>query len=177
MALSFKDKQAIVAEISEVAKSSISLVVADYRGLSVSQMGALRKKARESGVYLQVVRNTLAKRALEGTDFECIGEALVGPLVYGFAKNEPGAAARLFKGFAKENERLEVKALSLAGQFYGPSHLDAVASLPSRDEARAQLAAMLLAPVTTLARLISEPSAKFARALNALKDQKESQGS
>lgn len=176
MALSYQDKQAIVAEISDVASESISLVVADYRGLSVSQMTDLRKKARESDVYLRVVRNTLARRAFKDTEFECMDEALVGPLVFGFAKNEPGAAARLFKNFAKENDQLEVKALSLAGTFYDASQLDAVASLPSRDEAFSQLAAMLLAPVTNLARLLQEPSASLARALDSLKQQKEANG-
>mgnify|MGYP001763929634 CR=1 FL=1 len=176
MALSFEDKKAIVAEISEVAKGSVSLVVADYRGLPVSKVTELRKKARESGVYLRVLRNTLAKRALKGTDFECIEGALAGPLIFGFAQNEPGSAARLFKGFAKDNEKLQVKALSVAGTYYDASHLDAIASLPSRDEALSLLAAMLLAPATNLARLISEPSAKLARGLNALKDQKEAQG-
>lgn len=176
MALSYDDKKAIVAEISQVANESISLVVADYRGLSVSKMTELRKKARESGVYLRVIRNTLAKRALKDTEFECMDKALTGPLVFGFAKNEPSAAARLFKNFAKDNNQLEVKALSLAGTFYEASQLDAVASLPSRDEAFSQLAAMLLAPATNLARLLKEPSASLARALDALKEQKEAQG-
>lgn len=173
MALSYQDKQAIVAEVSEVASESISLVVADYRGLSVSAMTELRKRARESGVYLRVIRNTLAKRALKGSDFECMDESLTGPLVFGFAKNEPSAAARLFKNFAKENDKLEVKALSLAGTFYEASQLDAVASLPSRDEAFSMLAAMLLAPATNLARLVKEPSASLARGLNALKEKRE----
>lgn len=175
MALRFEDKEAIVAEISEVANNSVSLVVADYRGLSVSNMTALRRKARESGVYVRVIRNTLARRAFKGTDFECIEGALLGPLIFGFARNEPGAAARLFKNFAKENERLEVKALTLSGTLYDASQLDAVAALPSRDEAFSQLAAMLLAPATSLARLLSEPSAQLARGLDALRKQKESQ--
>ncbi len=173
MALSYQNKQAIVAEISDVASESISLVVADYRGLTVTEMTDLRKTARESGVYVRVIRNTLAKRALKGSDFECMDESLTGPLVFGFAKNEPGAAARLFKNFAKDNKKLEVKALSLAGSFYDASHLDAIASLPSRDEAFSSLAAMLLAPATNLARLLQEPSVSLARGLNALKEKNE----
>lgn len=176
MALNYEDKKAIVAEISEVANESVSLVVADYRGLSVPDMTELRKKARESDVYLRVVRNTLAKRALEGSIFECVNDTLTGPLVFGFAKNEPGAAAKLFKEFGKENEQLEVKALSLSGALYDASQLDAVASLPNRDEALSKLAATLLAPATNLARLLSEPSSKLARALDSFKQQKEQQG-
>lgn len=176
MALNLEDKQAIVAEVSKVANSSISLVVADYRGLSVTAMTDFRKMARDKGVYLKVIRNTLARRAFKGTEFECTEKSLTGPLIYGFAQNEPGAAARLFKDFAKTNKQLEVKALSLAGVLYDAKQLDAVASLPTRDEGFALLAATLLAPVTSLARLISEPSAQMARALDSLRKQKEGQG-
>jgi large subunit ribosomal protein L10 len=173
VALSYEEKKAIVAEISDVASESISLVVAEYRGLSVSDMTELRVKARESDVYLRVIRNTLAKRAFKDTEFECMDDALTGPLVFGFAKNEPGSAARVFKDFAKGHDKLEVKALSLAGTYYDASQLGAIASLPSRDEAFSQLAATLLAPVTNLARLLQEPSASLARGLNALKQKNE----
>lgn len=175
MALSFEDKQAIVEEISGVASESISLVVADYRGLSVPELTEFRQKARESGVYLRVVRNTLARRAFKNTEFECMDEVLTGPLIFGFAKNEPSAAARLFKDFAKGKQQLKVKALALAGTFYDASQLDAVASLPTRDEALSKLAATMMAPVTNLARLLSEPSTQLARALDSLRQQKESQ--
>ncbi len=165
MALNLENKKAIVAEVSNVASNAISLVVAEYRGLSVPAMTTLRSNARKNGVYLRVIRNTLARKALEGTDFECMSDALVGPLVFGFAKNEPGAAAKLFKEFAKGNELFKVKALSVAGQYYDASKLDAVASLPSRLEALSQLAATLLAPATKLVRTIAEPHSGLVRAL------------
>lgn len=176
MALNFEDKKAIVAEVTDAASSSISLVVADYRGLTVPEMTEFRNKAREANVYLKVVRNTLAKRALKGTDFECIEGALGGPLVFGFAKNEPGSAAKLFKAFAKDHKALEVKGLTVAGEFYDASQLDSVAALPSRDEALSQLAAMLLAPATKLARTVQEPSGMLARALNSLQEKKQAEG-
>lgn len=166
MTLYLDDKKAIVAEVSEVAKESVSLVVADYRGLDVPKMTELRKRARESGVYLRVVRNTLARRALEDTSFKCLEAYLVGPLVFGFAKNEPSAAARLFRDFVKENDALEVKALSVAGEYYDANQLDSVASLPTKDEALGQLAAMLMAPVNQLARTMKEPTQMLARALD-----------
>lgn len=172
MALNLEDKKAIVAEVSDVASKAISLVVADYRGLDVPAVTALRAKARENGVYLRVIRNTLAKRALKGTSFECMEDALVGPLVFGFAKNEPSAAARLFKDFAKTNKSFEVKALSVAGQYYPASQLDAVASLPTKDEAFAQLAATLLAPITKLVRTIAEPHSSLVRALEDYRKKK-----
>ena len=166
MALNLENKKAIVAEVSEVANQAVSLVVADYRGLDVPAMTALRMKARENGVYLRVIRNTLARRALKGTGFECMDDALVGPLVFGFAKNEPSAAARLFKDFAKEHASFEVKALSVAGHFYDASQLNNIASLPTRDEALGQLASVLMAPITKLVRTLAEPHTSFVRALD-----------
>lgn len=173
MALNLENKKAIVAEVSKVANESVSLVVAYYRGLDVPAITALRSKARESGVYLRVIRNTLARRALKGTDFECMEDALVGPLVFGFAKNEPSAAARLFKEFAKTNPNFEVKALSVAGQFYEANQLDKVASLPTQKEAYAKLAAVLMAPVTKLVRTIAEPHSQLVRALEDYRKKKE----
>ena len=134
MALSLVDKQAIVAEISRVAKEAVSFVAADYRGLSVPEMTQLRKEARDAGVFVQVVRNTLARRAVEGTDFECIKDSLTGPLVLAFAKEEPSAPARLFKRFAKENDKVAIRVLSISGVVYGPEQVDVIASLPTRDE-------------------------------------------
>lgn len=175
MALNLEDKKAIVAEVSDVASQSVSLVVADFSGLTVPDLTDLRTKARNSGVDLRVIRNTLARRALKGTDFECMEEALVGPLVFGFARNEPSAAARLFKEFAKVNAKLEVKALSVAGQFYPANQLDNVASLPTKDEAFAMLARTLMAPVTQLARTLAEPHSRLVRALNDYRSKKEEQ--
>lgn len=173
MALNLADKKEIVAKVTETAKESISMVAADYRELKVGEMTELRAKARQEGIHLQVVRNTLAKRALKGTDFECMDKALVGPIVLAFSKSEPGGPAKLLKNFAKDHDKLEVKALSIGGEFYEASHLDAIASLPSRDEAFAQLAAMLQAPVTQLARTMVEAPTKLLRAVDALKVQKE----
>lgn len=173
MTLNLESKKAIVAEVSEVASKAVSLVVADYRGLDVPAMTALRCKARECGVYLRVVRNTLARRAVKNTEFECMENAFVGPLVFGFAKNEPSAAARLFKEFAKTNAKFEVKALSVGGQYFAANQLDAVASLPTRDEALAQLAAVMLAPVTKLVRTLAEPSGMLVRALDDYRKKKE----
>ena len=172
MTLNIEDKKAIVAEVSNVASAAISCVVADYRGLDVPAMTALRVKARETGVQIRVIRNTLARRAFKGTELECMDDALVGPLIYGFAQNEPGAAARLFKDFAKTNEKFEVKALSVAGTFYESSHLDAVASLPSKQEALSMLAGVLMAPITKLARTINEPHSSLVRALEDYRKKK-----
>ena len=177
MALSLNDKKTIVAEVSEVAKAAISAAAADYRGLSVPQMTALRSKAREMGIELRVVRNTLAKRAVEGTSSECLSSYLVGPMLLGFAHEEPGAVARLFKDFCKDNKSFEVKALSVAGDFYDATQLDAIAALPSRHEAQCQLAGMLMAPMTQLARTIAEPYASLTRAVDGLAKQKQDQDS
>lgn len=173
MALNLDDKKAIVAEVSEVAKSAISLVVADYRGLAVPKLTDLRKKARESNVYVRVIRNTLASRAIKGTDCECLDDQLTGPLIFGFAKDEPGAAAKLFRDFSKTNEALKVKALAVAGTAYPATDLDAVASLPTKHEALSQLAAMLMAPVTQLARTVKEPAQMLTRALDDLSKKKQ----
>jgi len=173
MALRLADKQAIVAEVNEAATNALSAVVSDYRGLTVEQMTAMRAKARASGVYLRVVRNTLAKRAVEGTEYECLTEALVGPTMFAFSQEDPGAAARLLKDYAKEFDALEVKALSIGGQLLGPGDLDRVASLPTRDEAIALLMAVMQAPITKLARTMNEVPGKLVRTLAAVRDQKQ----
>lgn len=174
MALNLQDKKAIVDEISEIARNTISLVLADYSGLSGPEMTALRKKARDDydHVEVRIIRNTLAKKAFQGTTCECLNEHLVGPRIFGFAKNEPGAAAKLFKDFAKLNPKLEIKALAVAGIAYEAKQLDMVAALPSRKEAFQQLACMLISPVTSLARLVGEPAALLARAVKAAGEKK-----
>jgi len=174
VALNLENKKAIVAEVSEVASKAITLVVADYRTLDVPAMTELRQKARQNRVYLRVIRNTLARKAFKGTSFECMEASLVGPLLYGFAENEPSAVARLFKDFGKNRESFQVKALSVAGQLYNANQLNAVASLPSRNEAYAQLAATLLAPVTKLVRTLAEPHSSLVRALEDYRKKKES---
>jgi large subunit ribosomal protein L10 len=171
--LRLEDKKAIVAEVAEVAKGAVSLVAAEYSGLTVGQLTALRKSARESGVYMRVVRNTLARRAFEGTKFACMDPALVGPLVLAFSKEDPGAAARLIKDFAKKFEKLNVKALSVEGMLLPASDLNRLASLPTRDEAIAQLMSVMNAPVTKFVRTLVEPYAQVVRVIAAIKDKKQ----
>ncbi len=173
MALALEDKKAIVAEVSQAASEALSLVIADYSGLTVAEMIELRAKAREAKIYMKIVRNTLAKRALEGTDFACVNEALTGPLVLAFSNEEPGAGARLVREFAKEHENLEVKALSIDGQLLPATSLEAMAKLPTRDEALSMLLSVMQAPITQMVRTLAEPQAKLVRVIAAVKDQKE----
>jgi large subunit ribosomal protein L10 len=147
-------------------------VIADYRGLTVSEMTELRKRAREQNVYLRVVRNTLARRAVEGTEFECLAESLVGPTILAFSLDDPGAAARIIKDYAKEHDDLEVKALAVGGMVYGASEIDRLAKLPTREQALGQLAGLLQAPIAKFARTLNEVPSGFARVLAAVKDQK-----
>ncbi len=176
MALGLEQKQQIVAEVNEVAASALSAVVADYRGLTVAEMTEMRAKARESGVYLRVVRNTLAKRAVEGTDYACLDETLVGPSLLAFSTEDPGSAARLLKDYAKELDALEVRALSIGGELIAADQIDRVAKLPTLDEARALLMSVMIAPVTKLARTINEVPGKLVRTVAAIKEQKEAEG-
>ncbi len=173
MPLSLEGKKAVVAEVNEIASSALSAVVAEYRGIGVSDMTELRVKAREAGVYLRVIRNTLAKRAVEETEFACMQDTFVGPLVFAFSLEAPGAAARLLKEFAKDNENIKVTALSIGGSLLGPEQLDAVASLPTRDEAIAMLMSVMQAPVGKLVRTINEVPSKLVRVLAAVRDQKQ----
>ncbi len=173
MAIGLEDKKAIVAEVNETATSALSLVIADARGVTVDGMTALRKNARENSVTLRVVRNTLAKRALVGTDYECVNDSLVGPSLFGFSMQDPGAAARLFKEFAKENKNFEVKALAVSGQILGADQLDVLAKLPTRDQALSMLMSVMKAPVTKLVQTMNEVPGKLVRTLAAVRDQKE----
>ncbi len=173
MPLKLNDKQQIVESVNTVAANALSALVADYQGLTVEQVTALRKEARETGVTIKVVRNTLAKRAMAGTDFECLDEVLVGPTMLAFSQDDPGAAARLFKKYSKELKALEVTALALGGKLMDGSQLDAVASLPTYDEAIAKLMATMKAPVTKLVQTINAVPTKLVRTIVAIKDQKE----
>lgn len=170
MTLKLEDKKAIVKELSGVVAESMSAAAADYRGLSVGEMDVLRKNARNSNVYLRVVRNTLAKKAVKGTDFECMQDSMTGPLILAFAQEEPGAAARLFRDFSKDHDKLEVKFLAMGGQVLGADQLKRVASMPTRDQALGQLAGLLQAPIVQLARTIKEPQSKLVRTLAAYRD-------
>jgi len=172
--LKLEDKKTIVNEVAEVAKQAVSLIAAEYSGLTVGQLTNLRKSARESGVYMRVVRNTLARRALEGTQFACMQDTLVGPLLLAFSKEEPGAAARLMKDFVKDNEKLVVKALAIDNQLLPASGLNALASLPTRNEAIAQLMSVMKAPITKFVRTLAEPHAKMVRTVAAIRDAKQS---
>ena len=170
MALRLDDKKAMVAEVAAVAANAQSVVAAEYRGLTVTQMTDLRAKARKSGVYLRVVKNTLARKAIAGTPFECVGKSLKGPLILAFSKDDPGAAARLVKTFAKDHDKLKPTVLSLGGSALTAKDLDKVASLPTLEIARATLLGALQAPVGKLVRTVAEPHARLVRALAAVKD-------
>lgn len=172
MAINLERKQQIVAEVSDIASRAMSAVVLDYRGVDVASMTAFRAKARAQGVCVRVVRNTLARRALEDSNYACLKAVLVGPMMMVFSFDEPGAAARLVRDFAKECEQVNVQAIGLDGQMLDGAQLKAVASLPTKDEAIAQLMAAMLAPVTQLARTIKEPVAQAVRATAAVRDQK-----
>lgn len=172
MTLTLAAKKAVVEEVTAVASQAISAVVADYRGLTVNQMTQLRAAARKASVYLRVVPNTLTRRAFEKTDFSCLSDVLVGPLFVALSLQAPGDAARLLKEFSKTFDKLEIKALSVSGKLYGVEHLDAVASLPTRDEAIAKLMYVMKAPVEKFVRTLAEPHAKLVRTVAAIKDQK-----
>jgi large subunit ribosomal protein L10 len=172
MALRLNDKKALVAEVSDVARRAHSAVAAEYRGLSAGKFDELRAKARAQGIYLHVVKNTLALRAVEGTDFECLKPALVGPLVLGFSMDDPGAVGRVIKDFAKDNDKLVVKAIAVGGTLYGAKDIDRLASLPTKEQAIAQLLGMLNAPISTFVRTLAEPAAKVTRAVKAVADSK-----
>ncbi len=170
MSLTLDEKKAVVAEVSDVARNSISAIAAEYSGLTVSQMTALRANARNAGVYLRVVKNNLAKRAIEGTDFECLGDSLTGPLLLVFSQEDPGAGARVVRDFAKDNEKLVTRAIALSGVLRPAEDLSAVAKLPTLDEARAMLLGVMSAPATKLVRTLNEPPALLARVLTAYRD-------
>lgn len=173
MALTLEGKKAVVAEVSEIAKNAHSAIAAEYRGLTVGEMTKLRVSARGEGVYLRVVRNTLARRALEGTDFACMNEQMTGPLVLAFSQEEPGAAARLVKGFAKDHDKLVVKMVSLNGKLLEPAYVEALAKLPTREQALAQLLGVMKAPIEKFARTLAEPYAKLVRTVAAVREQKQ----
>jgi large subunit ribosomal protein L10 len=167
MALRLEDKKALVAEVNATALTALSAVAAEYSGLTVTQMTEFRAKAREQGVYVKVVKNTLAKRAIEGTEFECLKEVLQGPLVLVFSTEDPGSAARVVKDFAKENDKLVTTAVAVGGRIYPASDLERLASLPTLDQARAILLGVFQAPASQLVRTLAEPCAMLVRTLAA----------
>jgi large subunit ribosomal protein L10 len=167
MALRLEDKKAFVKEINAVAGESISVVAAEYRGLSVAEMTELRRDARNAGVYLRVVKNTLARRAVEGTEFECMKDTLKGPILLAFGREDPGAAARVIKDFAKEHKALQAVSISTGGQLLPAEDLARLADLPTFDQARAMLLGVFMAPMSKLVRTLAEPSAMLARTMSA----------
>lgn len=173
MPLSLEQKKSVVTAVAKVANEAHSAVAAEYRGLTVSEMTRLRNSARSGGVFLKVVKNTLARRALEGTDFECMSDELVGPLLLAFSLEDPGAAARVVKDFSKEHEELVTKLVAIGGQVYPAGELDRLAKLPSRDEAISMLMGVMKQPVEKFVRTMAEPHAKLARTLAAVRDAKQ----
>jgi large subunit ribosomal protein L10 len=173
MALNLEQKKAVVAEVSEVAQTAVAAVAAEYRGLTVEEMTELRVKARESGVYLKVAKNTLARRAVEGTEFECMSDALTGPLLLAFSLEDPGAAARLVKDYAKSHDQLVTKLVAVGGELYGASELERLSSLPTYEQALAILMGVMKAPVEKFVRTLAEPHTKLVRTFAAVRDAKQ----
>ena len=173
MPLNLSEKQTVVAELAEVAATAFSAIAAEYRGLSAGEMDQLRAHARQSGVYVRVVKNTLARRALADTEFACMDRELTGPLVLAFSQADPGAAARLIKDFAKEHKKLIVKTISIGGRVLGPEDIDAVATMPTYEQAISMLMAVMKAPAEKLARTINEVPGKLVRTIAAIRDQKQ----
>ena len=173
MALSLEHKKTIVKEVADVAAKAHSAIAAEYIGLSSGKMTDLRARAREEGVYLRIVKNTLARRAFQSTDYECMAEAMRGPLVLAFSLEEPGAAARVIMDFAKENEMLAVRLISIGGQLLPASELERLAALPTKEQAISMLMATMNAPVQKLASTLNEIPSKLVRTVAAIRDQKE----
>ena len=174
MALNLEDKKSIVAEVSAIAADAHSAIAAEYHGLSVVEMTELRAKARNEGVYLRVVKNSLTKRAVEGTEFACMQDSLVGPLLMAFSQEDPGAAARLVSEFSKDHDKLITKVIAIGGEVLPVEQLERLSKLPNRDQAIALLMAVMKAPIEKFVRTLNEPHAKLVRTVAAVRDQKES---
>jgi len=173
VALNLEGKKAVVAEVAEIASTAHSAIAAEYRGLTVTDMTALRDAAREQYVQIRVIRNTLARRAVEGTDFACMQDGMVGPLVYGFSMEDPGAVARVMSEFSKENDQFEVKMVSLGGDLLPASEIDRLAKMPTKDQAIAILMGTMKAPVEKLVRTLVAPTSKMVLTVAAVRDAKE----
>ncbi|RCL45144.1 MAG: 50S ribosomal protein L10 [Candidatus Thioglobus sp.] len=174
MALNLESKKQVVSEVAAVAAEAHSAIAAEYRGLGVEALTELRMKARQGGVYVRVVKNTLAKRALEGTEYECMNDGLVGPLILAFSQEDPGSAARVIKDFGEDHDLLKVKMLAIGGQVLDASELARLASLPTKEQAISMLMAVMKAPVEKFVRTLAEPHAKMVRTVAAVRDQKQS---
>src|ERR1700675_1719787 len=174
MALKLEEKKVVVAEVNAVAAKALSVVGAENRGLTVTQMTDLRAKARKEGVYLRIVKNTLARKAVCGTAFECISPALKGPIVLAFSNDDPGAAARIVKAFAKDNEKLVTTLGPLGGQLLNPGGVERVASLPTRAQGLSQLLGVMKGPIAKLVGTLAAPNSKLVRTLAAVLEAKKS---
>jgi large subunit ribosomal protein L10 len=172
LSLNLEDKKAVVAEVSQTLAKAQSIVLAENRGLQVQDITRLRAKARAQGVYLRVLKNTLARRAVAGTPFEKLSEHMVGPLTYGIS-NDPIAAAKVLNEFAKANEKFVIKAGAMPHQVMSPKDIAALATMPSRDELLSRLMGTMQAPIAKFVRTLNEVPAKFVRTLAAVRDQKE----
>jgi len=174
LSLNLEGKKEVVAEFSARLASAQALVLAEYRGLPVEKITQLRAKARASGVYLRVLKNTLARRAVQGTPFEKLADQMVGPLAYGVS-DDPVSAAKLLHAYAKENDKLVIKGGAIPGQVMNAKEVGSLASLPSREELLAKLMGTMQAPVTTFVQTLNQVPSKFVRTLAAVRDQKEKQ--
>lgn len=172
MSLNLEQKQSVVAEISAQLANAQAVILAEYRGIGVGSVTDLRSRARKSGVYLRVLKNTLARRAVKGTSFEKLAEQMKGPLMYGIAK-DPVAAAKVLQEFAKENELLVIKGGAMPNAVMSPQDVKTLASMPSREELLAKLVGTMQAPIAKLVRTMNEVPGKFARTLAAVRDHKE----
>lgn len=173
MPLNRAQKESIVAEVAEVASNAYSAIASEYRGLTVEQMTELRARARKENVYLRVVKNSLASRAVEDTDFECMKEGFTGPLVFAFSQEDPGAAARVIKDFSKENDKLVVKLVAIGGKLLQPGQIEDLAKMPTYDQAISLLMAVMKAPIEKLARTVNEVPGKLVRTVAAVRDAKD----
>jgi len=173
VSLTLEQKKRVVAEVNEIAAGAQAVIAAEYSGLSVSDMTELRVNARNDGVTIRVVKNSLAKRAIEGTDLECLSDSLTGPLLLVFSANDPGAGARVIRDFTKTHDQLVTKAIAFAGELRPAEDLKLLADMPTLDEARAQLLGTLVAPATQLVRTLAEPAGQMVRLVAAYLDQQQ----
>ncbi len=174
MPLKLEDKRRITEEVANIAVTAQSAIAVEYRGMTVTEITQLRVQARKAGVYLRVVRNTLARRAVANTPFECMKDSFLGPLILAFSPSDPGAGARVLNDFLKTNQKLVVKSIALGGKLIPVGELDKVAKLPTLGQALSQLMAVMKAPITQLVRTLAEPPAKLARTFAAIRDCKPS---
>lgn len=171
--LSLDEKKVIVADVASHAATAQSAIAAEYLGLTVGQMTRLRSKAREAGVYVRVVKNTLARRAVAETGFACMQDGFSGPLLLAFSIEDPTAAARVMTDFAKEHDKLVIRIVALPGKLLAPEDAKRLADMPTRDQAISLLMAAMQAPIAQFVRTLAEPANKLARTIDAVRDQKQ----